>query len=318
MKDTALRRQILLCLASIAKNIEDRKRILDSLDNNILIECIQSKDVCCQKNALCLINEIVKNSSNLASTIMSKIKPSIFVNYIKENTGEQRLFAIQVISNLSSSYEDNAQNIINSEGHIALAETLIFEKDLKVLSAAAEAFYQICKYKPDITNKIFKSEDMHHTDKNFNIAYKLLELAVSRIEKSEISGREEDRKRVLQAYSELNEKSKEALEKLIETCSEMNILIPLLEQPDHLNFDTTVFGEILRKVVDKMRNLLVNNKPLQTEFFRNKSLKKILDLQKAYPKLKEEVLAFDFYDQNVLNYFSDTYEKDLLKKHDLV
>jgi hypothetical protein len=319
LKDTSLRRQILLCLSSIAKNIEDRKRILDSLDSNILIDCIQSKDITLQKNALCLINEIVKSSSNLATTIMSKIKPPVFVNYIMENIGEQRLFAINVISNLSSSHEENANNIITSDGHIALAQTLFTETDFKVLSAAAEAFYQLCRYKPDITNKIFKSDDhVHQNEKQFNIPYKLLELAVFRKEKNEISGKEEEKKRVMDAFNELNEKARDALEKLIETCSEMSVLTPLLDEPVHIPFDSNIYGEILRRVVDKMRNLLVNNKPLQTDFFRNKSLKKILDLQKSYPKLKDEILAYDFYDQNVINYFSDTYEKELLRKNDLL
>jgi hypothetical protein len=319
LKDTSLRRQILLCLSNIARNIDDAKRILDAIDNNLLIECIQGQDTTCQKNALVLINEIVKNSQNLASTIMSKIKPNIFVNYVGMNVGEQRLCGIVVLSTLASHFEDNALNIINSEGHIALAQTLFTETDFKVLSAACMAFYQLCKYKPDITNKIFKSEDGTDSfQRKFNIPYKLLELCVFKKENWDEFKREEERKKAVDAYLELKENARDALEKLIDTCSEMYVLTPLLDEPTYLSIDKNLYEEVLRKVVDKMRNLLTGNKQLQIEFFKNKSLKKIIDLKKTYKKLKDELMAFDFYDQSILNFFSEDYEMEIRKRYELV
>jgi hypothetical protein len=319
LKDTSLRRQILLCLSNIARNIDDAKRILDAIDNNLLIDCIQGNDTTCQKNALVLINEIVKNSQNLASTIMSKIKPSIFVNYVAMNSGEQRLCGILVISTLSSHYEDNALNIINSEGHLALAQTLFTEKDFKILSASCMAFYQLCKYKPDITNKIFKSEEnSDQFQKRFNIPYKLLELSIFKKNDWSEFSREDDKKKAVDSYLELKENAKDALEKLIETCSEIYVLTPLLDEPNYIPFDKGLYEDILRKIVDKMRTLLTGNKQLQIEFFKNKSLKKIIDLKKTYKKLKDELTAFDFYDQSILNFFSEDYEMEIRKRFDLV
>ena len=130
--------------------------------------------------------------------------------------------------------------------------------------------------------------------------------------------RDEDRKKAVDAYLELKENARDALEKLIETCSEMYVLTPLLDEPTHLNIDKSLYEDILRRVVDKMRSLLTGNKQLQIEFFKNKSLKKIIDLKKTYKKLKDELMAFDFYDQSILNFFSEDYEMDIRKRYDLV
>jgi hypothetical protein len=319
LKDTLLRRQILLCLGNIATNIDDAKRILDSIDINLLIECIQGKDVQCQKNALVLINEIVKNSQNLASTIMSKIKPSIFVKYIAENTGEERLCAIITVSTLASHFDDNALNIINNEGHIALAQALFTETDFKVLAAACMAFYQLCKYKPDITNKIFKTEDNNETFmKKFNIPYKLLELCIFKKDGFDEYKRDDERREAIKFFQEMKENAKEGLDKLIETCSEIGVLTPLLTEPTYLiNRDFNLYEEMLRRIVGRIRELLSTNKQAQIDFYKDGMLKKIIDLRKVYKKLKDELLAFDFYDQNMLNYFNEDYEKELWRKHEL-
>ena len=38
----------------------------------------------------------------------------------------------------------------------------------------------------------------------------------------------------------------------------------------------------------------------------------------TYKKLKEELMAFDFYDQSILNFFSEDYEMEIRKRYELV
>jgi len=103
LKDTALKRQILLCLANMAHHSSEVAfHIIGGLQSTQIEECIKNKDKTVQENALVLLNEIAKKKFEYATTISSKVKFKIFIDYLNYNTGESRLFGIPILSTLAS------------------------------------------------------------------------------------------------------------------------------------------------------------------------------------------------------------------------
>lgn len=322
LKDTSLKRQILLCLGNLAKNSKEvAGKIVNGISDTVLLDCIKGKDVTCQMNALVLVNEIAKKTQEHAQILSTKVKTEVFVNYIFENSGEQRLCGIPVLSTLASYNKDHAATIISLHGHEALALALYTESEQKVISAACLAISNLARYTPDLTNDVAKSLVIGHDNfqRVYNIPYKLLEYSVFRKDYWDEFKSDDERKAAIENYHELKETAKLALDNIIDTTSSMDALIPLLDQPNFNNIDRSLFETILVRVVRKLRELLNENKSYKRDFFKNKSLKKILELKKVYKSIKDELVAFnDLYPQEIINYFSEDYEMELRKKHELI
>jgi len=335
LKDTSLKRQILLCLGNLAKNSKEvAGRIINGINDNLLTECIKGKDITCQKNALVLVNEIAKKTQEHAQILCAKIKTEVFVNYIYENNGEQRLVGIPILSTLASYNKDHANNIISLHGHEALAITLYTENEQKLLTAACIALGNLAKYSADLTNEISKNlvipggdradrgdarrENTNNIQRVYSIPYKLLEYSVFNRVNWDDYKREEDRKLAIENYHELKDTAKSALDNIIDYTSTIETVLLLLEEPRFSNIDKGIYESILVHVVRKIRDLLNENKVYRRDFFKNKSFKKIIELKKTYKSIKDELVAFnEFYPPEIINFFQDDYEKELLKRNGL-
>ncbi len=321
MKDTSLKRQILLCLGNLAKNSKEvSSRIVNGINDQLLSECIKGRDLTCQKNALVLVNEIAKKSQEHAQILSTKIKTEVFVNYIAENHGEQRLVGIPVLSTLAGYNKEHAGTIIQLRGHEALATTLYNETEQKIISTACVALGNLAKYESNLTNEIAKSVSYGRdsVQRVYSIPYKLLEYTVYKKDNWEEYKKEEDRKVAIENYYEVKENAKMALENIIEYTSMIETVLPLLEEPGFRNIDRNIYEHVLVRVIRKIRDMLTENKVYRRDFFKNKSLKKIIELKKTYKSLKEELVAFnEFYPPEIINFFSDEHEKELLKRNNL-
>jgi hypothetical protein len=321
LKDTALKRQILLCLGNLAKNSKEvAGRIINGINDGLLSECIKGKDINCQKNALVLVNEIAKKTQEHAQILSTKIKTEVFVNYIFENSGEQRLCGIPILTTLASYNKDHASNIISLRGHEALAISLYTESDQKVISAACVAIANLSKYSAELTNEMSKNLVIGRDNfqRVYNIPYKLLEYSVFKKDNWDDFKKDEDRKLAIENYHEIKETAKYALDNIIDYTSNIDTVLPLLEEPPFSNIDKSLYESILVRVVRKIRDLLNDNKIYKRDFFKNKSLKKIIDLKKTYKSIKDELVAFnEFYPPEIINFFSEDYEKELLRRNHL-
>src|SRR5690606_13106203 len=103
LSDTLLKRQILLCLGLMAKHSSSAAVHINNHENFKEIEnCIKiNPDPTVQKNALVLLNELAKKKTEAPISISGKIKPRVFINYLRDNKGEPRLFCIPIVSTIA-------------------------------------------------------------------------------------------------------------------------------------------------------------------------------------------------------------------------
>jgi hypothetical protein len=300
LSDTLLKRQILLCLSFIAKHSSTAAVQINNHDNFKEIEnCIKiNPDPTVQKNALVLLNELAKKKNEAPMSISGKIKPRVFVNYLRDNRGEPRLFCIPIISTIAGHSKDLAETIFLEGGLEPLIDAIDNESNHNIVSLACQAVGNLAKHSPELTNRLVTDEQ---NDKRFynKLPEKLLRKAID-----------------YSLPSDLRENAKLALENLIDKCSELEVLATLLEPPNKISIDKTTYTYILCRVIRKQREILAEHKDLRKEFFKKKTLKKIIDLKKTYEGIKSEYDQFgEFYSRDMLNFFSEDYEQYLIEKN---
>jgi hypothetical protein len=300
LSDTLLKRQILLCLSFIAKHSSTAAVQINNHDNFKEIEnCIKiNPDPTVQKNALVLLNELARKKNEAPMSISGKIKPRVFINYIRDNRGEPRLFCIPIISTIAGHSKDLAETIFIEGGLEPLIDAIDNESNHNIMSLACQAIGNLAKHSPDLTNKLVMDE---HNDKKYynRLPEKLLYKAID-----------------LSFPSELRENAKLALENLIDKCTELDVLATLLDAPSKMHLDKNSYTYILCKVIRKQREILAEHRELRKDFFKKKTLKKIIDLKKTYEGIKSEYEQFgEFYSRDMLNFFSDEYEQFIIEKN---
>lgn len=291
LKDTALKRQILLCLGNMAHHsLNVAYSIINNINPTQIEECIKDKDPTVQMNALVLLDEIAKKKYEYATSISGKIKFRVFVEYLNYYRGEPRLYGIPIISTLASYNKELAESIIKEGVLIPLIDTIEKEHSEKIVSLACLAVSNLSKHTPDLTNGIAAFNDLPS---------KLLAISVNK------------------EYSfELKENAKNALDNIIDNCTEIKCLTPLLNKPNYNTVDEEQFEKILVKVIRRQKDILMDSKKDRKEFIKDKTLKKIIELKKYYKSIKEELLQFnEFYSQEIVNYFSEDYEQFLKEKY---
>mgnify|MGYP000855146006 CR=1 FL=1 len=290
LKDTALKRQILLCLANMAHHSSEVAfHIIGGLQSTQIEECIKNKDKTVQENALVLLNEIAKKKFEYATTISSKVKFKIFIDYLNYNTGESRLFGIPILSTLAS-YKEMAESIIKEGGLVPLVDSLEKENNDKINSLACLAIGNLAGHSADLTNSIAAYS---------SLPFKLLATCIH-----------------VNFSHELKENARFALENIIENCTELKLLNPLLDKPEFSGIDEDTYEKILVKIIRRQKEILNDNKKERKEFIKDKTLKKIIELKKYYKSIKDELLQFnEFYSQEIINYFSEDYEQQIKEKY---
>ena len=281
--DSQLKRQVCSCLAQIAKHtVELAEAVVEAEVFPRILNCLKDSDMHVKKNAATCIREIAKQNPALAKLIVNAGGAAAIVDYISEVKGNPRLPGIMTLGYIGAFDESLAMGVIVSKGVPPLKDALKNEGEDHLKAAAAWSLGQIGRHSADHSRA-------------------LAELDVPNC--------------LLAAYiddkssEDLKTKSKRALKSIVQMCTYLPALEPLLQLAP---------PNILKYVVSQFAKTLPHDLPARRTFVQSGGLQKIQEIKAAAgSKLREFKEAINaLYPQEIVQYYSPDYAETLLKKID--
>lgn len=253
--DAQLKRQVCGCLAQIAKHGVDLAEVV--VEAEIfprILNCLKDLDVMVRKNAATCIREIARQTTDLAKLIVHSGGAAAIVDYISESKGNARLPGIMTLGFISAFDETLAMSVIIAKGIEPLRDALLKEPEDHLKAAAAWSLGQIGRHSSDHSRFLAEAD----------VPSRLL--AVFMLEESS---------------DDLKQKSKKALKNIIQMCTHLSALEPLL---------TAAPPNILKYIVEQFAKTLPQNLEYKRSFLQSGGFQKIQQI-KAPPgsKLREYI-----------------------------
>jgi len=281
-QDAALKRQVCSCLSQIAKHSVDLAEVIVEADifPRILHRLKDADEYVC-KNAATCIREIARHTPDLAKLIMNAGGVAATVDYVTDARGNGRLPGIMTLGYIAAFSETLALAVVVSKGIPPLKDALINEPEDHLKAAAAWTLGQIGRHTPDHARALAEAD----------VLRRLLAVYVHH-------GSSED----------LQTKAKRALKSIIQKCTYLPALEPLLDSPPN----------ILKHVVQQFAKVLPNDLNARRSFVQSGGLQKIQEVKcevgtKLYDNIDE---INSYYPQDIVNYYSPDYADSLLAKLD--
>lgn len=280
--DAPLKRQICSCLAQISKHSVDLAEVVVEAEvfPRILF-CLKDNDEFVRKNAATCIREVARHNPDLAKLIVSAGGVTAMVDYITEARGNNRLPGIMALGYIAAFSETLALAVVVSKGISPLKDALINEPESHVQAASAWSLGQIGRHSADHARALAEADVLRRL------------LAVYQHESS---------------TEDLQEKAKRALKGVIQKCTTLSALEPLLDAPE----------PIVKYVVQQYAKVLPTDVAARRAFVQSGGLQKI---QEAHAdvgsKLHDYVQSInELYPPEIVQYYSPNYAESLLKKMD--
>ena len=279
--DAQLKRQVCSCLAQIAKHTVDLAEVV--VEAEIfprILNCLKDMDIQVRKNAATCIREIAKQTTELAKLIVHSGGAAAIVDYISESKGNARLPGIMTLGYISAFDDSLAMAVIVSKGIAPLKDALISEPEDHLKAAAAWALGQIGRHSPDHAKFLAEAD----------VPSRLLAVYM-----------------LPESSKDLKDKAKKALKNIIQMCTPLPALEPLLQLAPN---------NILQYVCAQFAKVLPQNLEAKRTFVQSGGFQKIQEIQ-AEPgsKLREYVDEINsHYPPDVVNYYSPNYADNLLKR----
>jgi hypothetical protein len=236
-----------------------------------LLSCLKDPDTLVKKNAAYCICEIVNKSPENAINIVNSGGAAILVEFITNVKGEPRLYGILTLGFIAAFKEELATTIIESKAINQLRDALQSEPGHNIKAAACYALGHIGRH-----------SDMHAKEVAEANVLSLMLYHYMNPEASE----------------ELKDNAKKALKKIIDNCSHLSALEPLL---------LVAPEKILKHILNQYIKHLEFNLPEKKTFVQNGGIKKI---QKLRSKVSRDMLDLldtinGFYPANIIKYYAD-------------
>lgn len=251
--DNKLVRQVCSALAQIAKHSVDlAENIVESeIFPKILSLLKKDQDLIIKKNAATLIREIAKHTPELARLIVNCGGDSVIIEYITETTGNIRLPGIMALGYIAAFSDTLALAIIVHQGILPLKDSLINENEDYIRAAAAWSLGQIGRHTPDHSKALAQAD----------IFSKLIN-----VYKDSSSSQD------------LKNKSQRALKAVLQKCTHLIALQPLL-----INYDTNDLNcKILKYIIQQFAKVLPNDNNIRKSFVQSGALQKIQEFKYLY------------------------------------
>jgi hypothetical protein len=281
-KDTILKRNICMLLGNITKHsIELANQVMTKLGNpQKLLSCLKDNDDTVKKNAAYCICEIVNKSQENASSIVAAGGAAILVEFITNIKGEPRLYGILTLGFIAAFKEELAASVIKARAISQLRDALETETHPHIKAAACYALGHIGRHSPAHAKEVADANVLSH----MLFYYKSPD-----------------------STSDLKEKAKKALKKIIEQCSHLTALEPLMHAADE---------KILKHILNQYAKHLKNNLSEKKLFVQNGGLEKLQELKsKVSDALKEKIVMInEYYPSDIVQYYSPDYAATLLRK----
>ncbi|MCQ2817053.1 MAG: hypothetical protein MJ252_07290 [archaeon] len=280
--DTQLRRNICQLLANITRHSPDlATQVMAKINNpQKLLSCLKDPDDIVKKNAAFCICEIVNKSPENAQAICSAGGAGVLVDFITNIKGEPRLYGILSLGFIAAFKDDLAMNVIQAKAISQLRDALQNEPQQHIKSAACYALGHLGRHSEKHAKEVSDQNVLslmlyYYMDPNSSEDLKL--------------------------------KSKKALKKIIDSCSNLSALEPLLHVAPK---------NILKHILQQYVKNLKGNTGEMKHFAQSGGLQKLQELKlKSTEKIKaiiEEINAF--YPPDIVKYYSPDYAAELLGK----
>jgi 3-methyladenine DNA glycosylase AlkD len=281
--DAQLKRQVCSCLAQIAKHSVDLAEVV--VEAEIfprILHCLKDVDEYVRKNAATCIREIARHTPDLAKLIVNAGGVAAMVDYITEARGNSRLPGIMTLGYIAAFSETLALAVVVSKGIPPLKDALINEPEDHLQAAAAWSLGQIGRHTPDHAKALAEAD----------VLRRLLAVYLHR-----------------DSSEDLQTKAKRALKSVVQKCTYLPALEPLLDQAP---------PNVLKHVVQQFAKVLPTDRQAQKEFVQSGGLQKVLAVKaEAGTKLHDAVdEIIPIYPSDVVQYYSPNYKEDILRKID--
>mmetsp|Transcript_40775 Transcript_40775/g.88319 ORF Transcript_40775/g.88319 Transcript_40775/m.88319 type:complete len:508 (+) Transcript_40775:68-1591(+) len=279
--DAPLKRQVCSCLAQIAKHSVDLAEVV--VEAEIfprILHCLKDIDEFVRKNAATCIREIARHTPDLAKLIVNAGGVAAMVDYITEARGNNRLPGIMTLGYIAAFSETLALAVVVSKGIPPLKDALINEPEDHLKAASAWSLGQIGRHSPDHARALAEAD----------VLRRLLAVYLHQ-----------------DSSEDLRTKAKRALKSVIQKCTHLPALEPLLEAPPN----------ILKYVVQQLfAKVLPNDMEARKAFVQSGSLQKLQEVQaERGSKLQEMVDTINLqYPPEIVQYYSPNYAQSLLEK----
>ncbi len=247
-----------------------------------LLNCLKDPDDIVMKNAAFCVCEIVNKSPENAQAIVSAGGPGIVVDFITNIKGDPRLYGILSLGFIAAFKDDLAMSVIQAKAISQLRDALQNEPHQHIKSAACYALGHIGRHSPKHAKEVSDANVLslmlyYYMDPN--------------------------------STDDLKLKAKNALKKIIDNCSNLSALEPLLHVAPE---------KILKHILQQYVKNLKGNTTEMRNFAQNGGLQKIQELKsKVNQKLQTLIDEINgYYHDDIVKYYSPDYAADLLNKID--
>ena len=279
--DAQLKRQVCSCLANIAKHNVDLAEIVAEADLfPKILNCLKDSDVQVRKNGATCIREIAKQTTELAKMIVHYGGHRAIVDYLLESQGSAALPGIMTLGFIAAFDESLAMNVITAKAIKPLKDALINEPEDHIKAAAAWSLGQLGRHSP---------EHAKHLAEN-DVPSRLLAVYMSP-----------------DSSEDLKNKSKRALKSIIQICTHLPALEPLLQLAPQ---------NILKYVVAQFAKMLPQSLDARKSFLQSGGFQKVQEIKApAGSKLKGYIDEINSqFPTDIVQYYSPEYSNTLLKK----
>ncbi|XP_076014376.1 sperm-associated antigen 6 [Genypterus blacodes] len=280
-RDTKLKRQVFSALCQISKHsVSLAEMVVEAEIFPAAMSCLRDPDEYVRKNVATLIREVVKHTPELSQLVVNSGGIAAIVDYLGDCSGNLRLPGIMMLGYLAAHTENLAMAVILSRGLIQLLLCLSEETESHIKAATVWSIGQIGHHTPEHAKAVASA----------NLLPKILQLYTD-----------------TNSSEDLQIKSKKALKSVLQKCTYLPALQPLLyEAPSN----------ILKHVVGQFSKVLPHDSNARRLFVTSGGLKKLqeIDAEPGSP-LQEYINAINScFPEEIVRYYSPGYSEALLER----
>ncbi|GAA6228340.1 sperm-associated antigen 6 [Lates japonicus] len=279
--DAKLKRQVFSALSQISKHsVSLAEMVIEAEIFPAAVACLRDPDEYVRKNVTTLMREVVKHTPELSQVIVNCGGLAAVIDYLGDCHGNLRLPGIMMLGYVAAHSENLAMAVIVSKGVPQLALCLSEEPEHHIKAATAWSIGQIGHHTPEHAKAVATA----------NLLPKLLQLYMD-----------------ASSSEDLQVKSKKALKSILQKCTYLPSLEPLL-------YDAP--SKILKHVVCQFSKVLPHDSKARRLFVTSGGLKKVQEIE-AEPgtPLQEYINAINScFPEEIVRYCSPGYSEVLLER----
>ncbi|XP_022621981.1 sperm-associated antigen 6 [Seriola dumerili] len=279
--DAKLKRQVFSALSQISKHsVSLAEMVIEAEIFPAAVACLRDPDEYVRKNVTTLMREVVKHTPELSQVIVNCGGMAAVIDYLGDCHGSLRLPGIIMLGYVAAHSESLAMAVILSKGVPQLALCLSEEPEHHIKAASAWSIGQIGRHTPEHARAVATA----------NLLPKLLQLYMD-----------------ASSSEDLQLKSKTALKSVLQKCTHLPALEPLL-------YDAP--SNILKHVVCQFSKVLPHDSKARRLFVTSGGLKKVQEIE-AEPgsPLQEYINAINScFPEEIVRYYSPGYSEVLLER----